>query len=355
MSQISGLRGLATTIIITGTAGEGWWNATNRRHEFLLVLAALLATSGCLQATDVTSPSSSMRARATVDPSPEQPIEAPSWVVGEWWKWSVSFAGYAPFEIETSVSKADPDAYVVATTDVTSYAHALSLHLVPIGRVQRSDLSWDAHGLPVSLLRFPLTDGQSWETNAWLGNDLKVQVRKGPVKVLEDERSGLLVNVTFPDGRTALEADYSPQVGQFVRISAYWGPDHPLSTATLVAYGYDRPGSSSFLARDLLRTNATTTGAPWVPPGPFTVPAVEGVVVVACFLGGVAPLSFGAYVEAPNGQLGQCVASNSLSTSPRLTRMVVPMGATAGPWAAEIMLPPAGFVYLEVFLAERVT
>ncbi len=295
-----------------------------------------------------------MRTRTIVDASPDHPIDAPSWVVGEWWKWSVSFAGHAPFEVETSVSKVDSDTYLVAASDVGSYAHALSLHFVPIGLVQRSDLSWDAHGLPVSLLRFPLTDGQRWETHTWLGNDLNVQVRKGPVKVLANERPGYVVNVTFPDGRTALEADYSPQVGQFVRISAYWGPERPLSTATLVAYGHDRPGSAAFVARDLLRINATT-GTPWVPPGPFTVPAADGLVIVACFLGGVAPFTFGAYVEAPNAQLGQCAAGNSLSTSPVLIRQVVPMGATAGPWTAAIMPPAVGFVYLEVLLAERVT
>lgn len=169
-----------------------------------IALAAVLALAGCLGAVDdepvgsASSPSAAGAADAaggstpaaaaelgSASPLPTEPPtngsrtlrEAPTYRVGEHWTIDVQFMlSGNEATIQRVVAGTQGDDYLVGMPTESWNDETIVVHFPGMGRVDRTNLSFDAHDRPLQFLDFPLTEGHTWETQWYGGSPLEGKV-----------------------------------------------------------------------------------------------------------------------------------------------------------------------------------
>lgn len=103
--------------------------------------------------------------------------EAPAWAVGEWWQiaYEDRLVG-GEGEITRVVAGAQGPHYLVGMPADAFDDMTLLLHFPAMGRVNSSNLGFDAHDRPIRLLEFPLEEGRTWTTEWYSGAPLEAEV-----------------------------------------------------------------------------------------------------------------------------------------------------------------------------------
>jgi len=141
-------------------------------RRVLLVVLAVALVAGCLQpkapAVDASPaaevPVTSQRMGAAVGPDLNATTAAPPRLIeGEWWR--IKFSGYLASneELVRVVANATPGGYVMGMPHAAWMKEAIAFHAPAFGEVGR-DLSYDTHNRKFQPLRFPLRQGDTWET-----------------------------------------------------------------------------------------------------------------------------------------------------------------------------------------------
>jgi hypothetical protein len=110
-------------------------------------------------------PNASFVEGANDTPIPASLASPPQWRVGEWWTITEKDA-FEPTTYTTTqvVAGIDPGAFLVGMPVGAFSTPIMVLHLPGFGQVSRLDLSYDVHNCPFEPLKFPLTDGEKWDT-----------------------------------------------------------------------------------------------------------------------------------------------------------------------------------------------
>jgi hypothetical protein len=265
------------------------------RPPMLLLAAALLA--GCAGGGDAPAaagggPSGDAGAGPSDADAPPQDgtagaAAAPIWQVGQWWTWRLeASAAPEPMEATTVVLAADGASYSIGSPDAGAAAQAYPFHLVGLGPVARDTLAWQAHGVPVRFLRFPVVDGDSWTADFWGAPGATVTVRSATVAGPGGPEPGFRSEASYAGGGLFAAASWSPARGQFVQVQSYFGGPDPFATASLVAEGLGGVEGRPFVATDLARRSASAADPPSLAPVEVAVPDEADLVLMACFLGG---------------------------------------------------------------------
>lgn len=139
-----------------------------------VALALASAVAGCTEPTELAGPTGPAPSDAGVAVSWN--LTAPSWVVGQWWTYTVSAPGGPAFGPWTYVVSANmSDHYVLDTTDRTNAAFDAEQDTSFIGKIGKADLGGLQNGQKVQYFRFPLTLGDQWNTQ-WDGVDRAILV-----------------------------------------------------------------------------------------------------------------------------------------------------------------------------------
>jgi hypothetical protein len=212
---------------------------------------------------------------------------APAWQVGQWWRWRLeSPHASAAMEAVTAVVAVGADSYSIGAPDASAAAQVYPFHLVALGPVARGTLAWQAHGVPVGFLRFPIVDGDSWTTDFWSAPGATVTVRNAAVPGPDGPEPGYRSEAAYQGGGVFAAASWSPARGQFVQVQTFFGGEEPFATATLVAEGQGEAGAKPFVPTDLVRLSSNPAAPATLAPVDVTVPADAAFVLMACFLGG---------------------------------------------------------------------
>lgn len=301
-----------------------------------VALAALLA-AGCLGGNDPATGGDP----ATPGPSGEAsggslgantsaaaPVAAPQWSVGQSWTWRLTSAAVdGPAEATTVVLAAQGGSYDVGATSTQEIAALYPFHLVGVGAVDAATLAWQAHGLPVTLLRFPLVDGATFTADLWGAAGAVVMLAAQQVAGPDGPEPGFRATAAYADGGTFLAADYAPARGQFVRVASYFRADEPFAEAVLVREGAGGE-ATPFRVTDLARFPMSAGDPASLAPRPFTMPAGSDLAMLACFLSG-AQGYYSAQMEVAGVPMA-CAGGGA--------------GATKLAWAYTAVLAPNGSV-----------
>jgi hypothetical protein len=302
--------------------------------------AAMASTSNALPGTLGALPAASNGTGAAA--------VAPQWQVGQWWTWRIETASApAPLEATTAVVAADAGAYQVGSAEPEKAAQLFPFHIVALGSVDRETLAWQAHGSPVQFLRFPLRDGDRFTADFWGAPKADVVLRAASVQGPAGPEPGFKATATYSGAPDAVfvEADWSLQRGQFVRVATRFGAEAPFATATLLDEGSGAT-AKPFSATELVRWSTSLQAPDQAAPRTFSVPADAQMVLFACFLGG-AQGHFQATMALSDQQATTCQSTNPAGGGLHYSTQTRPAVAGAG----EVAAVPAGQagVTVEIF------
>lgn len=329
----------------------------------LLVVASLAGCTGSDAPADPGNASSSALSSnatspSTADPGEDAsnasgPVESPSWEVGTWWSYRVEHALGPTTDVTLVVAEADQARYRLGWVQVRPGLPTLLFHFPPVGELSRPDLGWWYHDDTVTVLDFPLEDGKTWTGS--MGDDEltytaeQVGTRDGqPTFAIEG------VNGT---GVTLLEAEYSPSVGFFTKISRYFDADgSPSPGVELLEHGTieDLPGNGTVAVPSMtdLVDHAVMgpdpeTGRPPMgqPAGTFTVDEEVSWLALGAFMGG-AEGAYQASWRAPDGGPEAFTVTNGPGDSAVTLYTAYPEDP-AGQWEYEATAGGPGFIFLE--------
>lgn len=249
----------------------------------LLLVAAL---AGCLGGPGETAaPEDAPGDGSGADPDPvEGPpsATAPTLSPGDWWRWEVTGRNFGTFEVTTVVARAGPGGYGFGATERAPALHGHLFHVPPLGAVG-TDLGWTAHGHPVDLVRFPLSDGGTWEGSI---EGRPVAFTAQAVQV--GDRTVFEVDGRFLDfDGQGPRLVYDPALGMFSEVALHYGGDVPFSTARVVASGHGHEGEVQIHdARD--KFLGGRGGLPSIPDpvAGFSASQQKEWLVFGCYLGG---------------------------------------------------------------------
>src|SRR5688572_15392875 len=197
-----------------------------------IVLAALLALAGCFGGGSKGGPapghgSSTMTGTDVPEGNATgSSLDAPTWTVGQSWRWTITAGVLANSQtVTTTVLAADGGSYDVGIALSTQGAGAYPFHLIPLGLVDAATLAWEAHGLPVNLVRFPLQDGDAYTADLWGAPGAQITTVAMEVDGPDGLEPGFRSTASYSGGGTFVEADYAPGLGQFVRVASYFGQE----------------------------------------------------------------------------------------------------------------------------------
>jgi hypothetical protein len=162
--------------------------------------------------------------------------QAPQWQPGEWWTLHVTAACGGETNITRVVTGTIGPDYLVGMPSDDFRDSILSLHIPGFGDVSRANLSYQIHNVPFQLVRFPIVDGDTWETN----------FEGGHVNVTLAKRSDTLVDAIIT-GDYSGSATYDASVHEFTKL------DFPgYADITLVDHGYAYKGLVTVPHRETL-------------------------------------------------------------------------------------------------------
>jgi hypothetical protein len=187
----------------------------------------------------VTGPSAQPDAAATLAAAPELRV-------GEWWRVQL----HDPFTGEDTefirvLAAIQGDTYVFGMPHEGWWKEAVVFHTPAFGDVNKADLSYNTHDILFTPLKFPLEDGQSWETEFSGGG-----VMTAAVEVMDETRAKITftsaggggpfgpVNAALGGGgdNVVLELIYDAAIHEVVEFN------HGTVQFTVVDHGYDFEG-----------------------------------------------------------------------------------------------------------------
>jgi hypothetical protein len=273
-------------------------------------------------------------------------MEAPVWTAGQSWTWRLTGSALQdPVEGTSVVLSADGGTYEVGAADVAGGAALFPFHIVAFGAVDAKCLCWEAHGAPVQLLRFPLSNGTRFTTDFWAAPGAEVVLTAAEVAGPDGVEPGFRAVASYAGGGTFMEADYSTARGQFVRVATYFGGEQPFAEAVLVGEARDAPGIA-FRTTELARFTASAADPASLAPHPLTVPDGSEVVLLACFLPGAQ--GFYAVELSTAGIPLACAGGSTDGTKHAGTHTE----ATAGPGSVTAAVGGQGSINVEVFAVD---
>lgn len=247
----------------------------------LLAAAALAGCAGAPESgeapTSSPAPPDSQKGESGPD---NHHISAPSWAVGDWWRWRLTSADQS-FETTSIVTSSLGDSATLGFEFVDAAMVAQWYHVPPSGTVPLDSLAWLAHEQPVRFVAFPLFDGKSYE-GVLEGSVLNVTV------TFRGESEAVL-RAAYDNDRPALTATYSAAEEQFTRIDLLYGSTTPWASVELIESGTGWAED----AYDVSNVNDLTLG----------------------------------YAAAPSAPVG----SDDFATGPKATHVVFGCAAGAGP------------------------
>lgn len=139
--------------------------------------------------------------------------EPPGWAVGEWWtvEYDNLLAGGSG-ETTRVVAGAGNGTYLVGMAADEFSDEIMLLHFPGMGRIDRTDLSFDAHDRPIQLLDFPLEEGRTWTTQWYGGTEMTAEV----TAVDGDEATVEIAG----DGPPGIELTYDASLGAITEFTA---------------------------------------------------------------------------------------------------------------------------------------
>lgn len=126
--------------------------------------------------------------------------EAPTYRVGEHWTVEVEFGlsgNQATLERVVAGTQGDD---VLFGMPPEGFVHeAIVVHFPAFGRVNATDLSFDAHDRPLRFLDFPLEEGKTWETQWYGGTAMTAEVTSvdGATAEVHVENDAMTVDLTY--------------------------------------------------------------------------------------------------------------------------------------------------------------
>ncbi|MHB8586230.1 MAG: hypothetical protein ACYDDF_10415 [Thermoplasmatota archaeon] len=124
------------------------------------------AAGGRVQGQSVAGlPNATFDESTNTTPIPSTLAAPPMWRIGEWWSVKVSdvYDGKS-YESTRVVAGEEPASYLVGMPDTEFRTELMVLHMPGFGQVAKEDVSYDVHNCPFAPLKFPLTEGASWDT-----------------------------------------------------------------------------------------------------------------------------------------------------------------------------------------------
>ena len=311
------------------------------RRLATLLLALAIGLAGCLAAEDAPAdapapgevvvdearpepsfndiPDADLGVKA--EPDAAATLDAPPRLVpGEWWRirFTTDLPGGEDVEFVRVVARANEDgSYVVGMPHEGWYKEAVIYHTPAFGDVN-ADLSYHAHDVPFVPLKFPLTDGATWETH-WENGNIPLTAT---VKVVDERRA----EVSFVGPQCGVQALLGPcpegsPVAERVRLT-YDASIHEVSKLEIlvggqtayevVEHGYGFQGWVTVPRGEDLVFFHGRIGAPVVDLGLQPAPPLETVPVSGGFnrvtfilgagnLGGLAGAAYGITATSPDG------------------------------------------------------
>jgi hypothetical protein len=202
----------------------------------LAVLASiLLVFSGCVGGgNDDVAPTTSDEPKGIPDFKPVEnqtaapirnTLEAPpQWRQAEWWKIKLKDPTGATWETTRVVAGQENDDYLIGMPGDAFSDELMTIHLPGFGQVSKKDLSYEVHNVRFEPLRFPLTEGATWET-AFEGSKVKAVVH-----AVNETRARVQM-----DGPTHhINATYDSTIGEIVEYRQKGYADYDV-----VAHGYE--------------------------------------------------------------------------------------------------------------------
>jgi hypothetical protein len=180
---------------------------------------------------------------ATAQPDLNATLAAPPKLIrGEWWRVQLEspLTGDKQQFIRV-LAQADGDNYVFGMPHEGWWKEAVLYHTPAFGDVSAADLSYKVHDVLFTPLKFPLTDGQTWQTKWEGGADITASVKTEGDKIahvtfVNPSGGGFLPNPTGGQPQTVLELTYDASQHEVVEFK------HPTVTFKVVEHGYDFQG-----------------------------------------------------------------------------------------------------------------
>lgn len=233
------------------------------RSLALVAILSITALAGCFQANEEPAPEGgATNGSVTVDDARPDPVfedvvtgpsaapdaeatllEAPELRVGEWWRVRL----YDPFrDIETEfirvVAAIQGDTYVFGMPHEGWWKEAVVFHTPAFGDVNKDDLSYNTHDILFTPLKFPLEDGQTWETSFSGGPTATASVTVESPTVatvtFTTQGGGFLPGAPLGGGgeNTVLTLTYDATIHEVVKF------EHQTVTFEVIDHGYDFEG-----------------------------------------------------------------------------------------------------------------
>lgn len=188
-----------------------------------MALVVTASISGCIGASDEEDGSNDnglvldgpvLGAASGLPREPTQPASLdgpPEPVLGRWWSYDVdNLLLGSSFSVTTVVAGLDVGEVLVGMDADQVVDEAFVLHLPGVGQVKRDTLAFDAHGILILGLEFPLEEGKQWSTKWYGGQDMTMSV---------DRVDGMKAELSFdhPNGDSSLV--YDAEAANIVSLS----------------------------------------------------------------------------------------------------------------------------------------
>lgn len=327
------------------------------RWSVLLVAGLLLIASlaGCLVAEDEELPAIDDSGPLSTDPrleleeleggAPDEwnaTLEAPpQWRLGQWWKIRLTehFTETSK-EITVVVAGAERDWFLTGMPEAQFDHHVMVMHMPGVGQIGKSDLRWDVHDEYFQPMKFPLRNGDSWETH-W--SALPVQADVASV-------SGTKATIEVTGDNQHFELVYDADVGTitYMEIPGY-------ATMEVIDHGFDYKGVVTVPhMHDLIFFHGRIVGALGVgfqdmePHPPMDTIPVEGDydrVSFGIILFGLTPGVYMVEVTAPDGTQYQ---ESLIATQPDMIMISIQSNEQpVGDWEAAYVAAGVGAAFIE--------
>jgi hypothetical protein len=154
--------------------------------------------------------------------------ESPKWRLGQWWEFRLTehFTGES-HETTVAVAGAERDWFLTGMPR-DHFDHAIMvLHMPGVGQIAKDTLAWDIHDEMFHPLKFPLTEGDSWDT-MWNARAVQADV----VEVTETTAT-----VEFIGNSDHFTLTYDAEVGTIVHLE-----QEGYATLELIDHGFEYEG-----------------------------------------------------------------------------------------------------------------
>lgn len=284
-------------------------------------------------------------------------LEAPPrWHVGRWWDVRVStqFLDHI-FETRVVVAGEEGEWYLTGAADEKGLDDTLIMHLPGIGKIGKDDLRWDVHDEWFIPVRFPLEEGNTWETT-WSTEAVTAEVTSVTGTRAEIEISGESEGLM---GSTSISIRlvYDAEVATIVSMEI-----DGIASMEVIAHGFDHDGPVTVpYDYDLILFHGRLAGALGVGVQEGAHPPAETVSVqgdydraaTVLFAYAVTPGHFMVDATAPNGDHYSLALTATASDT--MEYVYHDVTDPAGDWELAFVTAGIGVVFIESFAYRSLT